>query len=173
MNQKGFTLIEALVTLSVLAILLGIAIPSYGYLKRTVRLSSLSNELVVSLAFARSEAIKRGILVTVCKTANAASGSPSCQSTANWSDGWMIFTDKSSLGVMDGADSLLRVQAQPVLGIGASASNFTTHITYLATGRSRAPNNLSNGSVNFCKDGEKRSVILNATGRVRTTSGAC
>lgn len=172
-KQAGFSLVEWLVTVAVLAILLSLAIPSYGNLSRSVRLSGLSGDLVASLAFARSASIQRGIRVTICKTANAASASPSCQSAASWSDGWIIFTDALSYGVVDATDILLRAHSQSASGVTVTASNFTTRVSYLASGRSKAPNGLSNGSINFCKDGEKRSVILNITGRARTAKGTC
>jgi type IV fimbrial biogenesis protein FimT len=159
------------VVVAILAILLGLMIPSYGNFSRTARLSGLSNDLVASLAFARTASIQRGVRVTICKTTNAASVNPTCQSSAKWSDGWIIFTDNSISGVVDGTDTLLRAHPQPVSGASVTVSNFTTHISYLATGRSRAPNGLANGSINFCKEGDKRSIILNVTGRVRTSKG--
>ncbi len=62
----GFTLIELMVTLAVLAI----AVPSYTSLITTNRIASGVNELAASLNHARSEAAKRGLRVTVCKSAN-------------------------------------------------------------------------------------------------------
>ncbi|MEW6132417.1 MAG: GspH/FimT family pseudopilin [Pseudomonadota bacterium] len=169
MNQRGLTLPELAITLAIGSILLGMAIPGYAYLVRSVRFSGLSGELVGALAYARSEAIKRGVRVTVCKTGNAAS----CQSAAGWHEGWLVFVDEGVRGVVDGTDTVLRARADAVDDVTVTVSNFTTHVSYLPSGISRAPNNLSNGSIHFCLDGVKRSVILNTTGRVRTSTGSC
>lgn len=173
MRQRGLTLPEMAITLAIGSILLGLAIPGYAYLARSVRLSGLSGELAGALAYARSEAITRGVRVTVCKTGNAASAAPACQSAAGWQQGWLVFVDEGVRGVVDGTDVVLRVRADAVDDVTVTVSNFSTHVSYLPSGTSRAPNNLSNGSINFCLDGEKRSVILNVTGRVRTSAGSC
>lgn len=173
MGQRGLTLPEMAITLAIGSILLGLAIPGYAYLVRSVRLSGLSGELAGALAYARSEAITRGVRVTVCKTGNAASAAPACQSAAGWQQGWLVFVDEGVRGVVDGTDVVLRARADAVDGVSVSVSNFSTYVSYLPAGTSRAPNNLANGSISFCLDGEKRSVILNVTGRIRTSAGSC
>ncbi|MDP3813571.1 GspH/FimT family pseudopilin [Pseudomonas sp.] len=65
MSQKGFTLIELMVTLAVMAILLGIAAPSFSQMLRDNRAASELNVFVSMFNFARSEAASRGLRVRV------------------------------------------------------------------------------------------------------------
>ena len=76
MERRGFTLVELLIVLAVGSILLAIAIPGYAFLVNASRLATVTNDLVTVLHLARSEAIKRGVRVTVCKTGNAGAATP-------------------------------------------------------------------------------------------------
>ncbi len=57
--QKGFTLLELIVTLAVVAIVLTMGIPSFQALIRDNRLIALTNEFIGAMHLTRSEAIKR------------------------------------------------------------------------------------------------------------------
>lgn len=77
--NRGFTLVELMVTVAILAIILGIAFPNMRELIINGRITTQTNELISSLSLARSEAIKRGLDVSVC----AANG-------AGLAGGWFI-----------------------------------------------------------------------------------
>lgn len=68
--HKGFSLIELMVVVAVVAILAGIAYPSFTGIVNGYRLNSQADELVTSLHFARTEAIRRNARVSVCGSAN-------------------------------------------------------------------------------------------------------
>lgn len=93
MGRRGFTLVELLIVLGVGSILLAIAVPGYGFLMNTSRLAAVTNDLVTALQLARSEAVKRGMRVTVCKTGDAGTVPSACDATANWHEGWLVFVD--------------------------------------------------------------------------------
>lgn len=76
----GFSLIELMVTVVVLAVALSIAFPSYTYLINSNRLTSASNEMVASLQLARSEAIRLNRNVAVCRSDNGTS----CATGGTW-----------------------------------------------------------------------------------------
>ncbi|MGC8697386.1 MAG: GspH/FimT family pseudopilin [Halothiobacillus sp.] len=80
---RGFTIIELMITLTVAAILLAIAIPSFTYLTVSSKLTTTANNLVNALGTARSEAIKRNanVVVGTDGSVSVTSGSPSVTTT--------------------------------------------------------------------------------------------
>ena len=85
--MRGFTLIELMVTLTVLAIVLSLAAPSFASLLASNRMSTQTNEFIVALNLARSEAVRRGLPVTLLSIDND-----------NYSKGWTVFPDKNGNG---------------------------------------------------------------------------
>ena len=174
MGRRGFTLVELLVVLAVGSILLAIAVPSYAFLVNTSRLAAATNDLVAALQLARSEAVKRGVQVTVCKTGNVQSTTPTCDATANWHQGWLVFADGGTSGVFEPGDTLLRVQeaAHSTVRITAN-SHISGFISYRPTGRVHGLNGPANGTFGICVAGSRRDIIINNTGRPRLFSGSC
>jgi len=80
-QQAGFTLIELMITLALLGIILGLAVPAISDFTVKQRVSSQANEMMLSLTFARSEAVKRNEDIRVIPRTGTASG---------WSDGWCV-----------------------------------------------------------------------------------
>lgn len=74
-RAQGFTIIELMITLTVAAILLAIAIPSFNYLTVSSKLTTTANALVNVLGTARSEAIKRNAFLCVNQTSSDNPGS--------------------------------------------------------------------------------------------------
>jgi type IV fimbrial biogenesis protein FimT len=88
-SQRGMTLVELLTTVSLVAILLGIGVPSYRYVTTSNRVSAEVNSLLGDMQLARSEAVKQGQMVTVCPSTDQAQ----CTNTTNWHTGWIVFND--------------------------------------------------------------------------------
>ena len=103
----GFNLIEMLMTISIAAILTGIAIPSFRYITNSNRIASELNGLLGDLQLARAEAIKEGRTVTVCQS----SDSTNCtNNAASWQSGWIVFSDPANPGVWDAGETYIRKQ---------------------------------------------------------------
>jgi type IV fimbrial biogenesis protein FimT len=145
-NQSGFTLIELLVAVAIAAILLSLAAPSFTRLIQSTKISGSVNTFMADLRFARSEAIRLGGTVTMCRSSNpettSASG-PTCGagSVVGWESGWIVFQDKNSDADRDYDanpaldDKLLRVQG-PISGIDSIAeTGAATKFRFTATGR--------------------------------------
>ena len=72
-GQGGFTLLELVITVAVLAIALGIAIPSFQGITNRNRLTGVTNELLAAIQLTRMEAVRRNTRVTFCPTTNGTS----------------------------------------------------------------------------------------------------
>jgi len=107
-SVKGFTLIELMVAVTVAAILVGIAAPSFRNLIVSNRLNALSTEMVDAISFARSESIKRNSPIVFCRAASATA--TTCASGSSWSH-WVILsgTDVLRRGEINTYNSTLRV----------------------------------------------------------------
>ncbi|MFN3751954.1 MAG: GspH/FimT family pseudopilin [Thiobacillus sp.] len=173
MKNTGVTLVELLVVLAVASILLSIAVPGYAYLVGTSRLAAVTNDFVTAFHLARSEAIKRGMRVTVCKTRDALAAAPACDAGATWEQGRLVFVDGGTRGVLDSSDRLLRVQGR-VTGVTITPPhNYSRYVSYLPSGTSQGSGNLANGTLSLCAAGSRRDIVVNTAGRLRLEAGTC
>ncbi len=96
-KARGFTLLELMVTIFVVAIILGIGIPSFLQTIQTSRMASTTNDLITGMHLARSEAVKRRAPVTICSSNDPFAVTPACNPGGNF-NGWVIFVDDADLG---------------------------------------------------------------------------
>lgn len=102
--QSGFSLIEILVTLSIVSLLMTVAVPQFQALIEKNKVQALMDEFTSGLYMTRGEAAKRGYQVTLCASNTAKTD---CDTTAtDFSSGWIIFVDYDGDGVL-GAPTLL------------------------------------------------------------------
>lgn len=101
-SDLGFSLVELLFTIAIVSILLTLAFPVYRYLIAELRLFILSERISAAINYARSEAIRRQDIVTLCKSKDGRTCS------GRWNDGWIIFFGKKITNSFDNT-SLLRV----------------------------------------------------------------
>src|SRR6185369_496626 len=87
--DAGFTMIELMVTIAIMAILAAIAAPSFNEAILSNKLAGYANNFVASAQLARSEAVKRNKPVRICRSANGTS----CATSGTWRQGWIVFSD--------------------------------------------------------------------------------
>ncbi|MEW6729372.1 MAG: GspH/FimT family pseudopilin [Pseudomonadota bacterium] len=176
--ETGFTLIELMVTLAVLGILLGIAVPSFMSTMASARLTSAANELLAAIQHTRSEAIRRGVRVTLCKAGSAAN---QCDTNAatSWGDGWMSFTDPTTqLPPQVDAASTILVRgggqfAPDIRILGQSNAASALYVSFTPDGASKLMNGgFLAGTIRVCStsssldnDHRARDIVINSTGR--------
>ncbi len=174
--MRGFTLIEMLMALVIVAILAGLAAPSFREMNHRNRLAGTVNEYITALNLARSEAVKRGNPVTLCRSGNPNANPPACGGGAGWETGWVVFSDPANTGTVDAGEAIISVRGS----LGAelllrSTGLLADRLTFASTGTPPRPNN---GTLRLCRAGnpEVRHIVLSMTGRPRVekiTGGAC
>jgi len=167
-RRRGFTLIEVMVVLVVLAVLLSVGAPSFTNLIRNNRLVSAVYDLRGSLSTARSEALAQRVFVTVCSSNDGAS----CNGT--WEDGYIAFTDFDGEGDIDtgggGPDDLVflaEVTGVRDITINLAAADASGRLRFDPQGT--ALNN--NGTFTVCDvrgAGEARALFLSNAGSARS-----
>ncbi|GHD48545.1 type IV fimbrial biogenesis protein FimT [Marinobacter persicus] len=170
-HDSGFTLIELIVTIAVLAIVSMYAIPSFREVVMNNRLTAQTNEVTSLISYARSEASKvLGGVVTVCGSTDGAT----CSGNNALETGIIIFYDEDMDRTLDGSDELLKVQG--ALGGGNSlrirgmTSSGGNYIQFDSKGFPRSLSVGDDGSGTFiiCDErgaGQARAVSINASGQ--------
>jgi type IV fimbrial biogenesis protein FimT len=105
----GFTLVELMVTISVLGILIALAAPSFQSLIERVRIEGQVGKLRTDLSYARTEAIRMGQSVHICKRDGMSTTKCGSGSINNWEQGWLIFVDTNSNNEIDAGEVALRI----------------------------------------------------------------
>ena len=107
LRQAGFSLHELLVT-SVIAGALGTGAVGFASLMQDTRMTTTVNSLMGDLALARSSAITRHAMVTLCKSRDGAS----CADDSAWHEGWLVFADANNNHDVDNGETILHVQEE-------------------------------------------------------------
>jgi type IV fimbrial biogenesis protein FimT len=157
--SRGFSMIELLVTVTLIAVLLGIAMPSFKGSRLNTVLRTSANNLLAGTHLARAEAIKRNTTVRLCVSANGTS----C-GTGDWNQGWIVIS---------GAEVIFR--EAPISNLFHITNGGTNTFSFRPTGVDSTA-----GVFTICRAtpvGENERVLtIDAIGRAairRTTAGVC
>ncbi len=173
--HTGFTLIEMMLTVLLLAVVFAIGIPGFQNSARNARMTSSVNELITAMQLARSEAVKRRGPVVLC--VGVADGTPDegCDVSGSWADGWIVFADADNSGTLtDGDEVVLRRGALTETGtiqtLTATTDQIADAIVYDPSGFPRPyADGTSGGVILFCddraSDAVARVIGVSQTGR--------
>lgn len=159
-KNSGFTLLELMITLTLISLVMAIGIPSMRDFIKNDRLVTQINTMVGHLAYARSEAVTRHQTVIICASSNLTS----C-SSSNWAEGWILFVDTDNNADFSAGEDMLR-QHEALSGGATFTSSVGSVVTY--DERGFAPNSI--GTFSLCDDRgttHMKSISISATGRVR------
>lgn len=161
--MAGFTAIELMVTVAIIAILLALAIPSFNDATLSSQLAANANRLSGSATMARSEAIKRNANVIVCMSSNGTS----CATSGGWEQGWIILSGTTVLLQEQAANLGLKLNVVPTTA---------TSLTFDATGVGTTQADFTICRATPTVGSQERKVSINSTGRIsvtKTALGAC
>lgn len=161
-RQRGFTLIELMIAIAVLAVILTTAVPAMGRFLEQQRLTAKANGLVGHLQFARGKAISHNTLVAACPSSDGRS----CTGGNRWDNGWIIHLDPDKLGQPARPEDVLRVvQASPEHVIHSGGRH---RVRFRGSGVAYG----TNLTIRVCARGNPhaaRAVVVSNPGRVRAT----
>ena len=163
---EGFTIIELMLAVALVAVLLGIGVPSFSRLIESNRLTTQINEFSTALNLARSEALKRSRRISLCRSVNGTS----CNTAGGggYHTGWLVFVDTDGDGALDAGEDLLRAgQALSAASTlrGTGSGNLDNYVSFLSSGLASEA-----GEFILCKNDDKtkaRALFMTPTGRVR------
>ncbi len=173
-NRKGFTLVEVAVALGIVGVLLMAALPSYAEWMADTEIANTAHHLADSMSLARSEAIKHGGRVNLCKSDDRAQ----CSTAGGWESGWLVYRDDEGTGQPNAEAAVVRVEPPARPGVTARANQpLANYVSYTALGHARLQSGaLQMGTFTVCKSGRRGyNVVLANAGRVRVerSTGIC
>lgn len=179
--HSGFTLIEMIVTVSIVAILTSIAAPSFRTMLESNKATVAANEMVSALLLARSEALKRRNNVTVCTSIDQTTCAGNGEQ--DFSNGWIVFVDCDKDRVVDAsvdcgnaaleAETVIKAQlGSKGMNVNKGGAVGNAHFfTYNFTGRTDVSATFTVTKASSSTTLKEVRVAL--TGRVRTCNGVC
>jgi len=167
-KHRGFTLIELMVVIAIVAILTTLAAPSFKAMIQSSNMTSTVNTFLADMRFARSESIRRGGGVVMCPSANSESSAASCTGSSGWEGGWIIFQDLNNTNTRTANEPILRVQG-PITAVNTIEAFSSTTFQFTATGRLSlaSATHLTFGSPPIYGTPAQRVICIGMGGRAR------
>ena len=162
----GWTLVELVVVVAVGALLLATAVPAWGDWLAGAELANHAHRLAASMTLARTEAMKRGQRVNLCRAADGRR----CTGAGGWEAGWLVHVDADADATNGDGEPVLRVEPPAPAGIYVRANRpVESYLSFTALGQARLVNGgLQMGTLTVCRRGlPAHKVVLASSGRIR------
>jgi type IV fimbrial biogenesis protein FimT len=161
--ERGFTLVEMMITIALAAILISVAVPSLNQFATNARQTGATNDFVATIHIARSMAITTNARVTIC----ASSGGSACEAVS-WDQGWIAFSDANSNQLVDGNDAIVS-SGEGIEGVNIQSGEFGQALQYRPNGRIAA----GAGHFTICDRrgaDHAKVIVMDLSGRPRLSS---
>jgi len=162
--SNGFTALELLVTMAIIAILLSAGVPALRDYTWNQRMKAAMDTLQSDLKLARGRAISHNTQTVICPASSAGD----CSDRSAWQDGWIVFADLNSDRHRQPVETLIRqTSATEHLSISSSASR--SYLRFYPNGS--APG--SNATILFCDSrgaAHAGTISVSNSGRIRSRS---
>jgi len=173
-NTFGFSFLELLASMAIVAIVLLLAAPTFTDLIRSNHLNAQAHLFISAASYARAEAIQRQATVYLCVRYRQR-----CRSDRSWQQGWLVFVDENRNAVLDDGE-LMRVFDALEQGYTLQSNVGASTLAFLSAGEVRrssgalplmtfrlcAPDAVAGSLVE-----RSREIVINATGRMRLQFG--
>lgn len=190
-TQAGFTLLELMLTITVAAVILGLAVPNMRQFLLNNRMTGAANDLLIAVHMARTEAIKRHVQTVMCFSSSPNDAQPPCD--GNGTQGWVVFVDDIDPAVSESTDNngeadagevvLLRHSALPGgMSVSSLPAGNMGYLAYNPSGFSRQITAVGTDlqSIRLCDargnvatygaaNSTARALVISATGRPAIT----
>ena len=177
-RRRGVTLLELIITLAIAGVLLAVAVPLARRSLRNARMIATGNRFLHALHLARSEALRRGVRVTLCKSTDGAG----CADHGGWDQGWLVFRDADADGRPDSSAAILLVSASLDRAVMSGNRPVRSYVSYAPDGATRRLSGaFQAGTLTLCDRQalvRTRRIVISRTGRPRiavspTAPGSC
>jgi len=173
-RSSAFTLIELLVALAIAGLLGAVAVPIFHDWLSAYQLANHARHLAESMTLARTEAVRRGHRVNLCKTSNR----NQCDDRGSWNSGFLMFVDTNHDGKIGSGEAILFTEGPSPPGITVSSNRpLEDYVSYTNLGTARLLSGaLQMGTFTVCRRGQLAlDVVLANSGRVRVerTANRC
>ena len=163
-SQKGFTLLETMTAITLLATTLAIGVPALQSFTQKQRITQAANLLIVEMQYARSQAIMRKRYVVMCPSSDGAG----CLTSGDWHQGILTFEDDNGNREWDEGETVLRRHHGLSNSVQAISSRYRKRINYFPRGFAWG----SNTTIRICAGNTShtgKAVIISNSGRPKIT----